>query len=152
MPDINPGPSIASNPNTVAELTPVNTQNYGGLVQGQNGLRLLGSARGVNANVVGDTPITIINTANWSPLYILKTNASTSLTTATGGVYTQPAAGGTAILTTAALSGNTSQPVVVSTAPTTTNLETATTVYFHIGTAQGAAATLDVFLYGYDCT
>lgn len=130
----------------------VNTQSYGGLVMQQNGLRLLGSARGVNANVVGDTPIVILNSQKWSALYVIKVNASISLTTATGGIYTAIAGGGTAILTAAALSGNTSAPVVVSTTPTTTNTQTVQTVYWHIATAQGAAATLDVFLYGYDFT
>lgn len=152
MADINPGPAITTTANTMLDVSPVNTQVYGGLVMAQNGLRLLGSARGVNANVVGDTPIQILNAAVWSPLYIIKTNASVNLTTATGGVYTGLNAGGTAILTSAALSGNTSAPVVVSTAPTTTNTQTVSTVYWHIATAQGAAATLDIFIYGYDFT
>jgi len=152
MANVNPGPATTVNPNSMLGVSPVNTQQYGGLYLLNNGFRLLGSARGVNANVVGDTPITIVNTAVWSPLYIIKTNASISLTTATGGVYTALSAGGTAILTTAALSGNTSSTVVVSTAPTTTAVQSVTTVYWHIGTAQGAAATLDVFIYGFDFT
>lgn|SRR6185437_2169158 len=152
MADVNPGPAITATPNTMLDVALVNTQSYGGLVMQQNGLRLLGSARGVNANVVGDTPIVILNSQKWSALYVIKVNASISLTTATGGIYTAIAGGGTAILTAAALSGNTSAPVVVSTTPTTTNTQTVQTVYWHIATAQGAAATLDVFLYGYDFT
>ncbi len=149
MATVNPGPASTQTPQTLAEMIPVNTNGLPVPV-GSNGYRLLAVAKGVNANVVGDTLMPVINATAYSVLIVMKTNASTSLTTAVGGVYTAPAAGGTAVLTAAALSGNTSAPVVVATAPTTTAQQTAQTLYFRITTAQGGAATVDVLLYGYD--
>lgn len=80
-------------------------------------------------------------------------NASTSLTTATAGVFTATSAGGTTIVTSAALSGLTAAangtlliPSLAANAQT--NVYTGTNIYFRIGTAQGAAATLDVYVFG----
>lgn len=146
---INPGPAITNNPSTVAVITPVSTTSNP-VVQGSNALRLLAVAKGVNANSVADTLMPVINSTAYSVLYVVKTNASISLTTATGGIYTAAAAGGTAVLTPAALSGNTAANVVVQTAPTTTTVQTAQTLYWRIATAQGSAATVDIYVYGYD--
>lgn len=145
----NPGPAVTSSGQSTASMVPSNTSGLPVPV-GSNGLRLLAVAKGVNANAVADTAMPVINSTQYSVLYVIKTNASISLTTATGGVYTAPAAGGTAVLTPAALSGNTASNVVVSTAPTTTTVQTAQTLYWRIATAQGSAATLDVYVYGYD--
>ncbi len=148
MPSVNPGPAALVTQQTEAAMAPVNANLA--YPQAGNGLRLLAFARGVDANTVGDTLMTVINSTSYSALFVIKTNASTSLTTATGGVYTAAAAGGTAVLTPAALSGNTAANVVVSTAPTTTTVQTAQTLYWRIAVAQGAPATLDVYVYGYD--
>jgi|SRR6187399_604761 len=145
----NPGPASSTTQSTVAVVTPVNT-NSNPVVQAANGYRLLAVAKGINANVVADTAMPVINSTSYSPLLIIKVNASTSLTTAVGGVYTAAAAGGTAVLTPAALSGNTGATVVVATAPTTTAVQTAQTLYWRISTAQGGAATVDVYVFGYD--
>lgn len=145
----NPGPGSSSTANTVNVLTPVSTPSNPA-VQGANALRLLAFAKGVNANAVGDTAMPVINATSYSALYVIKVNASISLTTAVGGVYTAAAAGGTAVLTPAALSGNTGPTVVVQTAPTTTAVQTAQTLFWRISTAQGAAATVDVYVFGYD--
>jgi len=145
----NPGPAVTNNPNSVAVVTPVNTPSNP-VVQGANGYRLLAVAKGVNANAVADTAMPVINSTSYSVLLVIKVNASISLTTAVGGVYTAAAAGGTAVLTPAALSGNTGATVVVATAPTTTAVQTAQTLYWRISTAQGAAATVDILIYGYD--
>lgn len=115
-------------------------------------LRLLASAQSVNLNSVGDTVAPILVAGRVSAAYILLTNASVSLTTAAFAVYTAPTAGGTAILSPTAASGATAASVVVNTGATTFAAITGTNLYIRNTTAQGAAATADIFIYGYDLT
>ena len=115
-------------------------------------LRLLASAQSVNLNSVGDTVAPILVAGRVSAASILLTNASTSLTTAAFAVYTAPAAGGTAILSATTPTGATSASVVVNTGATTYVAITGTNLYIRNTTAQGAAATADIFIYGYDLT
>jgi hypothetical protein len=74
------------------------------------------------------------------------------LTTAQLAIYTAPAAGGTAVKTAYALTGNTTAAKTVVTAATSTDAITGLNLYVRNTTAQGAAATADVFIYGYDLT
>ena len=78
------------------------------------------------------------------------TNASVDLTTAQLAVYTGPGATGTAVKTAYALTGNTTAAKVIVTAATSTDAITSDNLYIRCTTAQGAAATADVFIYGYD--
>lgn len=149
MPTVNPGPAVTQTPQSVAEMTPVNT-NINPVVQGAYGLRLLGVARGVDANAVADTQMPIINSNRYSVFQVVYTNASISLTTATGGVFTAPAAGGTAIVATAALSALTGPTVVSQRTVAATAVQTGQTLYVRNAVAQGAPATYDVYVYGYD--
>lgn len=81
-------------------------------------------------------------------------SASVSLTTATAGLFSAVSAGGVTIVTSAALSaltaaavnsaGSSASPAIAA----TTTLFDLTTLFFRIGTAQGAAARLDVYIYG----
>jgi len=119
------------------------------------GLRLLGSAQSVNLNAgtgaAGDTPITIINSTSYVVTHVVMTNASISLTTALAGLFTAPAAGGTAIVANAALSGMTTAAYAfLRTIAAPSTAFTGQTVYLNTGTAQGAAATCDVYVYGFD--
>lgn len=90
--------------------------------------------------------------------YIVVTNPSVSLTTATGGVFSAAAAGGTALMANIALA-----PLVnphdfmqtgfaaastVTGAITKNSTALNTTLFFRNGTAQGAPATVDVFVFG----
>lgn len=91
--------------------------------------------------------------SNFMITRIIYNNASISLTTATAGVFTATAAGGTTIVTSAALSALTAaanglQSVPALAANALLNYYTLTNMYFRIGTAQGAAATLDVYVMG----
>ena len=114
-------------------------------------LRLLASAEGVNLNAVADTVANIVNASGKvSVASIIVPNASIDLTTAQLAVYTGPAASGTAVKTAYALSGNSSSAKVVVTAATSTDLVTGGKLYLRCTTAQGAAATADIFVYGYD--
>ena len=113
-------------------------------------LRLIASAEGVNLNSVADTVATVLSSGRVSVQSIIVTNASVDLTTAQLAVYTGAAAAGTAIKTAYALTGNTTAAKVVVTAATSTDAVTGTPFYIRNTTAQGAAATADVFIYGYD--
>lgn len=115
-------------------------------------LRLIGSAQGVNLNSVGDTTAPILVSGRVSVASVIVTNASTDLTTAQLAVYTAPAAGGTAVKSAAALTANTTAAKVNVLAATSTDAITGPNLYVRCTTAQGAAATADVFIYGYDLT
>ena len=113
-------------------------------------IRLLGVLTGINVNAVGDNAIPIQNSSNYSVSNVIVTNASISLTTATAGVFTAPSGGGTAIVADAALSACTGSTVVSQRTVASTAAQTGQNLYFNVGTAQGAAATVDVYVYGYD--
>jgi len=115
-------------------------------------IRLLASYQGVNVNATGDTVLPILNTGSYSVSNVIFTNASTSLTTAYAGVFTAPSAGGTGIVANAALSALTGATVVSQRTVASTAAQTGQNLYVNVGTAQGAAATMDVFVYGYDLT
>jgi hypothetical protein len=133
----NPGPASTST------IHPSN-------VASNQAIRLLASFQGVNVNQTGDTVLPINNTTNYSVSNVIFTNASTSLTTALAGVFTAPAAGGTAIVANAALSALTGSTVVSQRTVAATAAQAGQNLYVNVGTAQGAAATMDVFVYGYD--
>jgi len=115
-------------------------------------LRLIASAQGVNLNAVADTIAPILVAGNVSVQSIIVANASVSLSSAQLAVYTGAGATGTAVKSAYALSGNTSSAKVVVTAATSTDVVSSTPLYIRCTTAQGAAATADVFIYGYDLT
>ena len=119
-------------------------------LQSNQAIRLLAVYKGVNINAVGDTAMPVINTTSYSVSNIVLTNASVSLTTALGGVFTAVGGNGTTLMTSAALSANTSAAVVTQETVATTNAQVAQNLYFRVATAQGAAATADVYVYGYD--
>jgi hypothetical protein len=135
----NPGPAVTSSAHPQ-------------LVGTNQALRLLAVYQGVNANVTGDTVLPIINSTTYSVKNVVFTNASISLTTALAGVFTAPAAGGTAIVANAALSALTGPTVVSERTVASTAAQTGQNLYVNVGTAQGAAATFDVYVYGYDLT
>ena len=136
----NPGPAVTNS---------VHPQ----LVGTNQAIRLLAVKQGVNANVSGDNLLQIINTTNYSVYQVIVVNASISLTTATFAVYTAPAKQGTAIVAAAtALSPNTSSTVVNPYTVATTGVQSSANLYVNIATVQGAAATFDIYIYGYDFT
>mgnify|MGYP003334317911 FL=1 len=134
----NPGPSSA---------TTIHPQN----VTSNQAIRLLAVATGVNVNATGDAAVLpIINSTNYSVSNVIFTNASTSLSSAAAGVWTAPTKQGNNIVANAALSGNTSSAVVSQATVASTNTQSSQNLYVNVGTAQGAAATVDVYVYGYD--
>lgn len=114
-------------------------------------IRLLAVATGVSVNATGDqATLAIINSTNYSVSNVVFTNASISLTTAAAGLFTAPSAAGTAVVANAALSALTGSTVVSQRTVAATAIQTGQNLYLNVGTAQGAAATMDVYVYGYD--
>lgn len=138
MPNPGPATTVSNHPSNLAT---------------NQAFRLLGSAQAVNLNSVGDTPVNVISdSGNYSVQSIIVANASTNLTTAQLALYSGPGATGTAIKTAYALTGNSTSGKVVETAATSTDALVDPVLYIRCTTAQGAAATADVFIYGYDLT
>jgi len=135
MPNPGPATTVTNHPSNLAS---------------NQAIRVLASFQGVNVNATGDTVLPIVNTNTWSVSNVIFTNASTSLTTAAAGVFTAPSAGGTGIVANAALSALTGSTVVSQRTVASTALQTGGNLYVNVGTAQGAAATMDVYVYGYD--
>ena len=121
--------------------------------------RLIGVVLGANVNQTNtDIPIPLILLpgANFVVSKILINNASTSLTTATFGVFSATAAGGVVIVTAGAVMTGLTAPTsnlsatLAATATTTVLNQTtqANLLYLRVGTAQGAAATVDCYVWG----
>ena len=131
--------------NKVGSLLP---QQFGGI--------LLGKLIAANMNVTTDQQITMFsNPSKFVLRRIVVTNASTSLSTAAGGIYTAVSKGGTAVvaasqaystLTTSSLfldlTLNTAGNANITVKSSVPNL------YLSLTTAQGSAATADVYVYG----
>lgn len=137
MASTNPGPAVTQG-------------GHPQLLNSNQAVRLLATATGVNANAVGDTVLQLIDSSSYSVKFVVFTNASISLTTAAAGVFTAPSAGGTGIVANAALSALTGPTVVSERTVASTAAQTGQNLYLNVGTAQGAAATFDVYVYGYD--
>ncbi len=97
-----------------------------------------------------------LNTGVWIPTAILVTNASTSLTTAVGGFYPSAAKAGTplvaAIQVYTALTDGTIGLFTTLAANIATTRYAQNFLYFALTTAQGAAATADIYIIGTDLT
>jgi hypothetical protein len=112
---------------------------------------LLGELIGANMNSTGDQQIVIFSApAKYIIRRIVATNASISLTTAVGGIYTAVSKGGTAVVANSqaysTLSASTK--FLDLTLASNTDYRTATSLYLSLTTPQGAAATADIFVYG----
>lgn len=131
--------------NKVGNLLP---QQFGGI--------LLGSKIAADFNSDSDQIITIFsNPSKYIVRRIVVTNASTSLTTAVGGIYTAASKGGTAIVAASqvytALTASTLFLDLTLSATgnaSTTVKSSIPNLYLSLTTKQGAAATADVYVYG----
>lgn len=110
--------------------------------------RMIARLSGANFNTTTDQAITL-PAGNWTITNVFTAKGSISMTTAAGGVYTAGSKGGTAIVAAAqtytGLAGATTDVVTCTMAATPT---VSGTIYFSLTTAQGAAATGDVFVFG----
>ena len=118
-------------------------------IGGSNGL--LGRSLGVNANSAAtDTAITMLS-GNYIIERVIISSATTSLTTATAGLFTAAGGAGTTLCADqalVALTGSTRFLDLAMELVAGTDRRTDGTLYFRIGTAQGAPATLNVYIYG----
>jgi len=116
-----------------------------------NSYRLLGKIVGANMNSTSDQAIAI-GAAKYFIDKVVVTNASTSLTLAVGGLYTTTSKGGSQILANtqvfSALTASTK--IILLSSLITADVLTASQLYLSLTTAQGSAATADVYLYGYE--
>jgi hypothetical protein len=115
-------------------------------------------ARGVNLDLVADTPIAVALPYGFSRYYLVAVrvlNASVSLTSAAAALYTGAGAGGIALASPQALSAITATaantaanmtPLTLAISDTSEFVSSAT-LYIRCTTAQGAPATADVAIY-----
>jgi hypothetical protein len=117
--------------------------------------RVIGTLRGANFNVATDQAIPMA-VAVYQITGIVVTNCSASLTLAVGGFYPTTAKGGTPIVAaTQIYSALTSASVLLNATVAATPLVTrftVTPVYLSLTTAQGSAATCDIYVIGVDLT
>ena len=116
---------------------------------------LLGQLISANMNSTSDQQIVIFSApAKYIIRRIVATNASTSLTTAAGGIYPAVSKGGTAIVAAGqAYSGLTASGkfvdlTVASGYTSGGDVLTVKSIYLSLTTPQGAAATADIYVYG----
>jgi hypothetical protein len=120
--------------------------------------RLIGVVLGANLNQTNTDiaiPLILIPGANFIVSGVTINNASVSLTTATFGVFSATAASGVTIVTAGAvLSGltvatsNLNASLAATAITTVLNQTTQSNqLYFRVGTAQGAAATADIYVW-----
>lgn len=116
-----------------------------------NPYKLLGKLVSANMNSTSDQPIAIGATKYFVDKVVV-TNASTSLTLAVGGLYTASSKGGSQVLAnTQVFSGlTTSTKIVVLSSLITADVLTAGQLFLSLTTGQGATATADLFIYGYE--
>ena len=138
----NPGPAVT------------NTTHPSNL-NSQQALRVLAVLKGVSTAAATDFAVQITNSALYVPVSVVVANANNagatqSVASVNLGVYTAVSKGGSAVLTAAALTSQTTPSYVTISAATNPNTAlSAQTVYVNISTAF-ATATVDVYIYGYD--
>jgi hypothetical protein len=139
----NPGPA------TTVSIHPSNLAT-------NQALRVIAVQKGVNLANLGDVTVPVLNSSSFAPATVVLANANasgsavSSISSVYLGVYSAPSKGGTAVLTDAALSSNTTTTAVTAVAASTVNLALNTpNLYVNIATAT-ATGTVDVYVYGYD--
>lgn len=119
------------------------------------GPTLIGRLIGANMNVTTDQaiPMFLAPGASYTPTALITRNCSASLTAAQGGVYSAASKSGLVIgATTTPFTGCTATGLTSNVFPTATTQAAAVnpgTAFLSLTTAQGAAATADIYIYGY---
>lgn len=120
--------------------------------------RVLASSLGVDFNTTADQPIVLPQTLNAFQLTgVLITNASISLTTSVGGFYPQASKGGTPIVAASQIyTALTTQYLLLNATLSSYGSQQRFSrfqiptwgIYFSLTTAQGIAATADIYIMG----
>jgi hypothetical protein len=119
---------------------------------GQTGI--IGFLKSANMNITTDNtiPLTLAGASKFVITSILVTNASISLTTAQGGVYSAASKGGNAIVAStqaySALTTSTSLLSLTLASAGTNQTYAVSNLYLNLTNAQGAAATADIYVFG----
>lgn len=129
------------------------TANYT-MLSSQQAINCLLVAKGLSVNAAGDVAVPVQSgITSFVPTQVLTTNASVTMATATVGIYTLPAQQGTAVLTTAALTGQTTTAFAYVRAATAAaamvTIGTDQPLYVNVGTAV-AGGTVDLYLFGFN--
>lgn len=118
----------------------------------QFGSILLGSYIGVNLNATAGTDAAVINLPDTPTKFrvraIAMTNGSINPTTARFTVNTAAAGGGVAVVTSVTPSLASAAVVQDLTIASTNTITGTGNLYINLPTAQGAAATVDIYVYG----
>lgn len=135
-------------------FTDLGRNNYvrGEAGKGKPAEELLGRQINANMNSTADQPIRV-KSNNFRVTRVMVTNASISLTTAAGGVYTAASKGGTAIVAagqvySALTAAAKVLDLTIASSDRVTTAGATVNVYLSLTTAQGVAATADVYVYG----
>jgi hypothetical protein len=139
---------IIQNVNTPADVSSL--QSAGCIQLPPQSIDILGRALTVNFNSTADQLIAL-PTYRFRPKRIVVTNASVSLSTAAGGVYTGTGKTGTVIVAAAQVYSalTTALLALELTLNVPNNVIAAnTSLYLSLTTPQGVAATADVYVYG----
>ncbi len=155
------GPYTAGADGVVTGASPNDTRAFenGGcrlLGAGGNSYEMIGRLVGANMNATTDQPFVWLAApaTSYRATKITCTNASTSLTTAEGGVYTQASKAGTAMVAATQLYSNLTGSTLaldltIAATPGTTFYSSSTNPpILSLTTGQGAAATADCYVYG----
>ena len=156
--------SGAITPGHVAQWVATGVVKDGGALPA--GEKVLASIRGANFNTTGDQPLVIPqNITAFMITRIVITNASVSLTTAAGGFYPQTSKVGTPIVSSAQVysaltTGASLMQATLASFGSGTRFSSANlgllngllVLWLSLTTAQGAAATADVYVIGVDLT
>ena len=128
------------------------TSGVAGLITGKGVSRQLGKLLNVDLNITTDQIIPIINASKYVVRSIVVTNASVNLSAslAAGGLYSASSKGGTAIVAAAQLYTALTSASVASnlTIAVGAIARTETSLFFSLTTANGSAATVDIYLFG----
>lgn len=118
-----------------------------------NSSKCLGRLIGANMNTTADQPISIC-ASKYIVRRIIAVNPSTSLTVALGGVYTGANKSGTAVVAGTqaytGLTGSSKFTDATLASGVVGDVLTVPELYFSLTTAQGGAATADIFIFGDD--
>ena len=128
-------------------------QSQGCVVLNPPPSNLIAKLLNANFNTTADQLFTMTMNSKYRVTKVTVENASISLTTAAGGVYTGAGKSGTVIVaasqTYTTAGAATAQDLTLNSPNAVNpNLPTLTLLYLSLTTAQGAAATADVFVYG----
>lgn len=113
---------------------------------------LLASLAAVDLNVATSDNAMTVESTRYRVDKLVVENASINLTAATAGLFTAAGGAGTTLAPDQALSALTASTKfddLSLDAVTGTDVQTAGTIYFRVGTPQGAAATANVWLFGW---